>query len=282
MKSVDICIKLSKKIRQNWFAKLLICIFSAILRLSHVRYGVAKKNIELCFPEMSKKEVKDTIAESYENMVRTGVELLSWQHNPSLIEKMVEQREGLEMVDEVYARGKGLIIASVHMSNWELAAAFVSRRYNLLSVVRHADSDFQREFIETLRANSGLKTVSKGQSVLKLAKHLQHGGGIALLSDQHEAKGLHLPFFGHISGTITGPAALSYLTKAPIVPSHIIRIAPFKFKFFADPVIPIPDLPKDAAIEKMTLDLNHAYEKMICRAKGQWLWQHRKFRNLVK
>lgn len=281
MKSVDICIAISKKFRQNWFSKFLIAFFSAILRLSHVRYGVAKKNIELCFPDMPKHKVKSTIAESYENMVRTGVELLSWQHNPNLIEKMIEQREGLDMVDKVYAQGKGLIIASIHMSNWELAAAFVSRRYNLLSVVRHADSDFQREFIETLRANSGLHTVSKSDPVIKLANHLRHGGGVALLSDQHEAKGLQLPFFGHLSGTITGPAALSYLTKAPIIPAHIIRIAPFKFKFFADDVIPIPDLPRDEAIKKMTLDLNHAYEKMICRAKGQWLWQHRKFRNLV-
>ncbi|MDO4218432.1 MAG: hypothetical protein Q4C78_00320 [Synergistaceae bacterium] len=280
MTSVDICIKLSKKIRQNWFAKCLIAFFSAVLRLSHVRYGTAKKNIELCFPDMTKRDVKATIAESYENMVRTGVELLSWQHDPSLIEKMVVEREGLDIADNVYAQGKGLIIASVHMSNWELAAAFVSRRYNLLSVVRHADSDFQREFIETLRVNSGLRTVSKSEPVLKLANHLRRGGGVALLSDQHEAKGIQLPFFGHLSGTITGPAALSYLTKAPIVPAHIIRIAPFKFKFFADNVIPIPDLPRNEAIEKMTFDINHAYEKMICRAKGQWLWQHRKFRNL--
>ena len=280
MKSVDFCIKLAKKLRQNWFAKFIIAIFSAILRLSHIRYDVAKKNIELCFPDMPKGEVKATIAESYDNMVRTGVELLSWQHNPNLIEKMIAEREGLDALDEIYNEGKGLIIASVHMSNWELAAAFVSRRYDLLSVVRHSDSKFQRELIETLRANSGLKTVSKGEPVLKLAKHLRSGGGIALLSDQHEAGGLKLPFFSHATGTITGPAALSYLTKAPLVPAHIIRIAPFKFKFFADNIIPIPDLPRQEAIEKMTLDLNKAYEKMICRAKGQWLWQHRKFRDI--
>ena len=63
--------------------------------------------------------------------------------------------EGTEHIENAFARGKGIVIFSAHLGNWELSPAWFSRRWPFCGVVRNSDSPFQRELIATLRATIG-------------------------------------------------------------------------------------------------------------------------------
>ncbi|MDO5563547.1 MAG: lysophospholipid acyltransferase family protein, partial [Synergistaceae bacterium] len=103
------------------------------------------------------------------------------------------------------------------------------------------------------------------------------------VADQHAGdEGIVAPFLGHDTGTVRGPAVLAYLTGAEILPMQAIRLAPFKFKVIVDEPIKWTKGPnRDDTIRDVTILCNQALEKMILRCPGQWLWQHRRFREAL-
>ena len=232
----------ARSIRPGWRAKALALPLIALVKLLGIRKDVARRNIMLCFPEKSRAERERILAESYENMIWTGVELLAWQHDPTLIDRMAVSVEGTEHVENAFARGKGVVIFSAHLGNWELSPAWFSRRWPFCGVVRNSDSPFQRELIATLRATSGLKTIDKKAPMMRVISMLRKNGCFGALADQHGDDGFKAPFFGQETGTATGPAAFSVLTGAPMIPFALRRLEPFKFAIkMGPPLDPAPE-----------------------------------------
>ncbi len=104
---------------------------------------------------------------SYRSMIWTGIEMLSWQRDPSLVDKWIVEIEGREHMDQAFALGKGVIVVSAHCGNWEHAAAWLGRNCKGVAVVRHSDDPFQRELIDTLRQNGGLRTLGKDEPMTR-------------------------------------------------------------------------------------------------------------------
>ena len=274
----------ARTIRPGWRANALAGALIGLIKLLGIRKSVALRNITLCFPEKSEAERRTILAESYESMIWTGVEMLGWQQDPTLIDRMLVEKSGFENLDGVLAKGHGAVVISAHLSNWEFAAAWMSRRYPFWGIVRESDSPFQRELIETLRERGGLRTIDNKSSLKKIISLLRKNEVFGALADQHGGGGtaLMLPFFGQTTATAPGPGAFSVLTGAPMLPVTFTRIEPFKFRGkMGEPIYPPKELPRDEAITFMTKKMNEAYETMIKSCPGQWLWQHRRFREII-
>ena len=282
-KRVSAFLKFADMIKPGTAANIMASSLSGILKLASVRKTVALNNMKIVFPDKSEEELNRLLSESYESMVWTGMELMAWHKDPSLINKWVVSYEGMEYVDKALKNGRGIIGLSGHIGNWEHAAAWMGYNYGGTGIARHSDSPVQKELISELRAVSGLKILGKEESMTKVISLLRKNGMIGLLSDQHaENEGIKVPFFGKVTGTVVGAAVFAYLTEAPIIPIQSIRIAPFKFKIIIDaPVEWVKLADRESTIRETTIRVNKTLERMILRAPGQWLWQHRRFRELT-
>ena len=61
-----------------------------------------------------------------------------------------------------------------------------------------------------------------------------------------------------------------------------MRIAPFRLKIvFEAPIEWEKGTDRDSTIEDITVKVNLALEKMIKRTPGQWLWQHKRFKDVI-
>lgn len=273
----------AESIRPGWRANLLAGAIIPLLKLVGVRKDVARRNIMLCLPEKGKKEREKILAESYESMIWTGVEMLAWQHDPSLIDRMVVEISGREHVEKALRDGRGAVLFSAHLGSWELGAAWCSRHFPFYGLVRHSDSPFQRELIETLRERSGLRTISKDSSMKHVVTLLKNNEMIGALADQHWGDGgMMVPFFGQETSTAPGPAAFSMLTGAPMIPVSFTRLEPFKFRLIVGKPLEHPkEMKREEAVRCLTIRMNEEYERMIRANPGQWLWQHRRFREII-
>ena len=273
----------ARSIRPGWRADLLAGALISPLKLIGVRKEVARRNITLCFPEKDKAEREKILAESYESMIWTGVEMLAWQHDPTLIDRMIVEQNGVENIKKAWAEGRGAVLFSAHLGSWELGAAWCSRHFPFHGLVRHSDSPFQKKLIETLRERSGLRTISKDSSMKRVITLLRHNETIGVLADQHWGdEGVPAPFFGQKTSTASGPAAFSVLTKAPMIPMAFTRLEPFKFRLsIGGPITPPAEMEREEAVRCLTIRMNEEYEKMIRANPGQWLWQHRRFREVI-
>lgn len=272
----------AKMIRPGWRANTLFYLLFIPLKLIAPRKRVAQKNIELVFPYKSDAERRKMLDGSYRSMVWTGIEMLSWQRDPSLVDKWIVEIEGREYMDQAFARGKGVIVVSAHCGNWEHAAAWLGRNCKGVGVVRHSDDQFQKKLIETLRHSGGLRTLGKDEPMTRAVGILRKNELIGLAADQHGGgDGIMVPFFGYETSTFQGAAVFAWISGAPILPYQCIRIEPFRFKLIIGPPIKWEKgKERERTLKSLTAKVNQELEKIICRAPGQYLWQHKRFKEL--
>lgn len=279
---VKAVIAFAKQIKPGWRANALASSLLLPLRLAKPRAGVAKKNIDIAFPQLSPAEKKQILLESYDNLVWTGVETFALQRDPSVREKWIKEVEGAQHFTDALTAGKGIIGLAGHIGNWELAAAILASRVQITAIVRNPDNAFYSELIEATRVRGGMKTLDKREPMMRGVSALRAGGVLGIMPDQHGGReGIKAPFFGVETSTLPGPAVFAYLTGAPIIPIQLIRLEPFKFKMIIDPPLEWKKLgDRDSTILDITIKANQCIENMIRRAPGQWLWQHRRFREI--
>jgi len=275
--------KIMSHIQPGWRANAIACPLIGALKLAKPRGEVAAQNITIAFPEKNEQERRDILMDSYESMVWTGIEFFASQKDPTLVKKWVVEVEGEKYLSEARENGKGVIIIAPHLGNWELAASWLAQLHGpVTAIVRHSDDPFQRELIAALRESSGLLTLDKNAPMTRGVGILRRNELFGILPDQHGgSEGIVVPFFGVETSTVIGPAVFAVLTGAPIISIQLIRLAPFRFKIVLDAPLEWKKGPdRDTTIRDLTIIVNRQIEKMVRRAPGQWLWQHRRFKEL--
>ncbi len=277
-------LKFAKTIQPGWSATVWASVLLSLLKLIGPRRRVAADNIALVFPEKSPTEKKKILTESYKSMVWTCLEMLAWQRDPALVDKWTVEVEGKQYIDDAFAKGRGIIAVSAHLGNWEHTAAWIGRNCRGVGIARHSDSLWQKKIIQALRTSTGLRILGKEEPMTKAIAVLRRNDTLGLLSDQHGGReGIKVPFFGQETSTVQGAAVFAYLTGAPIIPIQSYRLEPFHFKIIlAPPIKYVKSADRKSTIRDITILVNRELEKMIRRAPGQWLWQHRRFREIIK
>lgn len=278
-------LKVTDLIKPGNTALFLARFFCWVLKTVGPRKEVAKKNIELVFPGISDDKRDEILAKSYENMVWTGIEFLALHGNPSAAGSWFVENKGVEHIDKALLEKRGVILLTAHIGNWELAAWAIASRYGgVAAIARSSDSMFQRELIAELRDASGIKIIDKKEPMTRALGIIKKNGILGLLSDQHGgSEGIDVPFFGVETKTVTGIAVFAYLTGAAILPVNVTRVAPFKLKLeIEEPLKWEKKASRDDTIYDITKKTNEVLERMVRRYPEQWLWQHRRFRELEK
>ena len=102
-----------------------------MMTLGSKRKAVTLDNIQNAFPEKDPDWHKKVCRESYRNLGITFCELFSLY---LLTEDKLKEKfkyENLELIEEVYSRGKGVLFLSGHFCNWEYLAYSVGLFTNI-------------------------------------------------------------------------------------------------------------------------------------------------------
>lgn len=247
-------------------------------RLSARYRRVADKNLRLAYGDsMTERERGRLIKKVFQNFAAGLFEFLK---APSLsdddIRRMVPvSAEQFAHIDELRARGKGVIVISAHIGNWELLA----RRggidgYRFSVVARQSPDDGMNEITDYVRRSGGYDVLARGNSAKAVLRKLKEGGIVAILPDQ-KSEDVFVPFFGRLTGTVAGPATLALKTGAPILIVFCLRMAGGTYKIEMPPDVDqtsTGDL--DADRIRIMADVTAEIEKVIRKYPEQWLWLH--------
>ena len=189
--------------------------------------------------------------------------------------------ENPELFDEALAEGKGVILVSGHLGNWELMGAALANRGLPLSMYVGAQKNLLvDERINALRRAHGTVTIGKGVAVRGLVKALRGGRIVAMLADQHySAKRHYVRFFGHPVSQAPGPASLSLRSGAPVVFGACLREGRFRYRARFHRVT-LPRLSGNPEYDLLVLSqaFTAALEDAIRTQPGQYFWHHRRVR----
>ena len=226
-------------------------------------------NLAVILPRASRSDrvrVGKRMMRSYNRMMYEFFRLphMSRQHLIDSVELV-----GKEHLDHALARGRGVIITSAHVGNWELAAVMVAQLgYALHAVAGVQLGRWLTGAVRDTKTELSITTISPEYGFRKIIRALEHNDPVALVVDgnlyQH---GQPVEWFGRETPFPAGPGVLAQRTGALVVPGISSRTALGRFRVVLEP-------PIDPAAFATTAELHQAIasaaERQIRAHLDQW------------
>ena len=188
--------------------------------------------------------------------------------------------EGRDYLEAAVSGGRGVVILTAHLGNWEVLGRWLAGHgYRLTVVAREPDSPVFARYIRHMRENSGFRVLNKGASARELLSCLRRREAVALLADQNSGD-LFVPFFGVPAGTVAGPASLALHTGAALIPAYCVREPNDSYRILIrEPIPAVRTEDHDADIARIMAEANRVLEDVVRQYPDQWLWFHNRWRS---
>lgn len=262
---------------QPWLLRLASILAHATAPLLSRRRRIARVNLELCFPEQTAAARQALLRANARATMMGLLELLRAWFAPSSRLAGMARIEGMDLLREALASGRGVLLLTAHFTSTELAARLVSESLGkpVRVVVRRNNSACLEAWLERARARVFGPTLAK-KDVRGLLRTLQSGEAVVYSADQNFSyQNAFVPFFGVPAATLTstpdllrraGAAMLVFFFHRQEDGSYCLRITPAWPEWTGDD-------PVSAATAYMT-----ALEHEVRRHPEQYLWFHRRFK----
>lgn len=242
---------------------------------------IALENLKLAFKEKKEAELRRICRSVFENLGKNLIELLSFSKiNNKNIDSLVSI-SGLEKIDTLLKNGKGAVVISGHLGNWELLPAYFGLKgYPSNVIARRMRFSKYTDWVNNLRANKNVKVVLRQNSFKELLTILISNQLLGILPDQDvdSIDGVFVDFFGQKAYTPVGPVVLALASGAALITCYIYREKNHHYIVVDNPV----ELSKSGDKEKDLLINTEKWQKRIESYirlhPEQWVWMHRRWK----
>jgi KDO2-lipid IV(A) lauroyltransferase len=268
---------------EYWIAKFALTSIAQFPFLARVYV----KLIDLAIPRLRRTAVKNleiadipdegVIRGMYRSIART---LVAFAKLPFITPENIGEwirYEGLENFKAAQARGRGVLVATAHLGNWELSAfahAWMTAPMHI--VVRPIDNPRVDAMVEQRRALSGNHIIEKKDAARDILRALKAGDAVGILIDQNTApeEGVFIDFFGIKACAGAAFARLAHHSGAAVVPGFALWSAEEqRYVLRFDPII---EMTGDVLEDTQRI---HAHlENVILQHADQYLWIHRRWK----
>ena len=270
-------ISLMKLLPYGMAKNMLISLSTAL----KIRGKVATKNLKMVFPKKPDKEIKIILKGMYKTIATNIAEI--YLADKAKLYKSIKI-DGWKNLEEALSLGKGVILASGHLGNWELAGAYIASKHNLSVVIKKQKNPLFNDYTVKMRQKDNIKMIYKKRALRGILKDLKNNYIVTILFDQDAGRaGIRMNFLGHLASVFTGAAKIALMTGAPIVPAFALRDEKGNNFFILEKPIYIKSASKnDELIKEITLELSQRLEKHILKYPQQWFWVHRRWKGANK
>jgi KDO2-lipid IV(A) lauroyltransferase len=213
-------------------------------------------------------------------MLRTALDFLRFSRlSPAKAASFVDTGDAFSFCKDILQEGKGLIIMTAHLGNWELlAGSFCLHGFQGGVIGRRIYYEPYDRWIVGLRDSVSVQTIYQDEAVRKVHEYLKGGKIVGLLPDQDRdnVRGIFVDFFGRPAYTSVAPVKFAMSSKAPILPAFMVRMPGDRYKLFLGTLIrpKIENGDRTASIRKYTEGWMKDFEAVIRRYPEQWGWMH--------
>ena len=242
------------------------------------RVNTAKRNLQLCFPEMSDAEQQALLRENFEQTGKAIFDTINgWWWSDEKIQQHMTIK-GQQHVQQTLDNGQGVILFAVHCLPLEMGARIFGQFQPGVGVYRPHNNAVM-EYLQVkgrLRSNKAL--VPK-RDLRQMVRSLRAPNVIWYTADQDfgRSSATFIPFFAvEEAATITGATTLAKLGKAKVLPFFVERNSS-DTGYNIEIQAPLDNFPGENEIEDAKRG-NHIIEQIISRNKSQYMWLHRRFK----
>lgn len=243
------------------------------------RITTCRTNIRRCFPELSTREQNKLIRSAMRHAGRATVEAgRMWLRQPGENLAMIRSIEGDDQIQRALKENRGIIFATPHIGNWEIAGSYVSAIYPLTIMYRPSNMKGLDKLIHSGRQTSGGRYVPADASGVRAQlKALKAGEMIGILPDQvPDQGGTVAPFFGMPALSMNLLSKLAKKSNAVVIFSVAERLPwarGYRLHF-----LPPDEAITTADLEESVARVNAQVETCIRMYPDQYLWTYKRFK----
>ena len=247
-----------------------------------IRRDVVEGQIAASFPEMAPDEVRRIAREAYAHLGRVSVEtaLVSSLPREQLL-GMFSEVVGWELVEDAMRLGRGLILVTGHLGNWEVGGAYLAARgLPTGAVVRQMGNPLFDRYLTETRKRSDVTVIYDMDASRRMPRLLRGGMAIALLADQGVLglSSTFVPFFGRLAKTPRGPAVFALRLKTPLLFGTALRQPDGRSRMLFEQV-PVDDTgDRENDVDQTVARYTRVLERYVRMAPEQYFWHHRRWK----
>ena len=252
-----------------------------LIRLMPTRFArIARRNLELCFPELDSKARERILARHFDSL---GVALLefplAWWSSPRRIARLAHV-EGREHLEAAKALGRGVILLTGHFTPMEMAGRILASVTPIGFLYRPTRNAALAYALSHFRIGFGGYPIPR-DDIRAFIGALKRNECVWYAPDQsYRRKGAEMVrFFGIPAATNTLTPRLARTTGAPVLPYFVQRL-PGTQGYRAVIYPAFDNFPSDDPVAD-TERFNHLVEAQVRRVPEQYLWIHRRFKGLT-
>jgi KDO2-lipid IV(A) lauroyltransferase len=246
-------------------------IAAAMLR---ERGEILLENLERTAPNTSPAERRRLVRNTFRNIAECHVDLFRLPSRPpnELLDLM--EIHGLEHLDAARAVGRGVIVVTGHLGNYELGGAWLAARgYPVHAMVEDVDPGILA-LLDQYRTATGMRTLSRNRGARDAYRVLKSGGILLLVADRvigDTSDGVELPFCEGRRAVPRSPALLALAMGAPIVVGLAVRSVngPRRYRIALEPPI-MPDGTEPDSALALTRRITDRLAAAVREFPDQW------------
>ncbi len=242
------------------------------------RVAVAERNLKLCFPELTKKEIDKRVIRNFES---TGMGLLetgmAWFWSDRRIKKWCKV-ENREYMDQAREGGKGVLLIGLHFLTLELGGRIFGMYNPGIGVYRPNDN----KVLDWVQLRGRLRSNKSfiGRNDTKGMIRVLRAGEILWYAPDHDYGPKNSVFASLFAvpkaATTIGTSILMRMGKPSILPFTPVRNDDGSgYRVLVSP--PVEGFPLEDSLAGAEF-MNRIVEKEIMKAPDQYMWLHRRFK----
>ena len=238
---------------------------------------VARINLSFAMPELSAESREQVIDGVFRSIARILVSVAKF---PGIHRGNVNRwirYEGLDHYLRAKQKGRGILVATAHLGNWELSAfAHALMTEPMGVVVRPLDNPKIDSWLERRRALSGNMVIAKRDAARLVLRALRDNRAVGMLIDQNTlpSEGVFVNFFGKPACALSGFVRLAEHSGAAVIPGFAFwseRERRYVLRFY-------PEIPMCGSPQADVQAIHSFFEAVIREYPDQWLWIHRRWK----
>jgi KDO2-lipid IV(A) lauroyltransferase len=253
---------------------------SVLLRLPLPFIRTARRNMELCLPQLGAAERAQLLAQHLQSI---GIGLFetafSWWASPRRVQRII-RIEGCENLKAALARGHGVILLTAHFTTLEMGGRILASVQPTSFLYRPTRNEVLARFLARCRCRFGGHPIPR-DDIRGLISALKHNECVWYAPDQsYRKKGAQMvELFGIPAATNTLTSRLARMTGAAVLPYFFERLPGAQgYRAVIQPAL--ENFPSQCAVAD-TERFNHLIEAQVHKVPEQYLWIHRRFKGLT-
>jgi len=242
------------------------------------RRQVARRNLQLCFPELEENARHRLLRRCFRATGITVIEsAFSWWGSDARLQTLY-RLEGKEHLQYALQQGKGILLLGGHYTTLEISGRFLAFSTNdLQPIYKPARNQLFNALMVASRSRLFDKLLSN-RDFRNILRSLKENKVVWYAPDQDfgRKRSVFAPFMGISTATLTIASRLAKNSGAPVLPFYSQRL-PGSEGYLIKLLPPLQNFPSGDDVADATR-INETIEQQVRNAPEQYLWLHRRFK----